>query len=792
MGQADRSTGDPAQGVVLTQTNNARFVIPVGSTQLRILTNANIPINLSHDPETVWRYGVKVTLLAVDGSIILDHSYHFATNLSLFQDPDSTLLQPISRYWDTPLQPLNSRAILIKLDTLRAYPNKVIVKRIDGDPTITDVVARMHCKRVQSLHKINVMWQRMRSETKERLMQSNVYPVPLTTESEIRNALAWYWEQLPPEGMAGRDFNKRVIYTHRTRGPREINHDIAPEGIPVSPYLHATLPLPEEGATISVAFTLLNAEAATVTWFWYGKGIGKRSSGIVKLTKNMGHFDLNLGGGLLELKSTEAAVLKVNRIMADGSKIDVTPKPNQSRSYMSTAKTPIEFAVRHPASAPLEFLLRIRTVLPENGDNRPSSNPAVIQLITDNGTVQKEIPIQVPPERSYYDQALHADGDLYLSEPISRYFLLPPTVTAIRIAGLKHPIMVNAFNRPFQLIRHTRVPEDYYQDSPDKASSQPNWFPLRSLNHKNHENDGRFLLLRTRSKPPRPINPAIIEGNYSWESYRPVGPWNARYLLLPKARLEPQKTGLSAAEFYPITNGRQTVEFVAPGTRNNLSPTLIFLSKTSEPRHISVSLDERPLASIERYSSRGELPLPLISAGRHTLTVKTTPPAICYINHINKPDTLPFLRRFAFTFNQGTTSFSYEKKKRERELVMLRIYSTDENPTPGRVRVRLQIDGTGIHDRSMAIGDFPAWTFIIRTFDIRIRGGERFPVLGTQSETVDMGQPVFVPLNEDLPPGRYTVHISIDESPGNAYIVLSHTRPGTAEKRKISMEDDSL
>ena len=79
------------------------------------------------------------------------------------------------------------------------------------------------------------------------------------------------------------------------------------------------------------------------------------------------------------------------------------------------------------------------------------------------------------------------------------------------------------------------------------------------------------------------------------------------------------------------------------------------------------------------------------------------------------------------------------------------------------------------------------WTLLNRVYDLQLLKDCAIPLFGADGESVFEQHQCFVRFGSDLPPGKYTVHVTREDDVAG-YLLLSRTTPGLAEQRGVALE----
>jgi hypothetical protein len=800
-GAWQRLAEHPAQGPAASWLGSAKAAIatvldadrwtvfPLAGTPsgVRLVTNAGIPAAASAAPGTVYGYAIRYQVLGGGGEVLRDRTYHQRTRITRFKDPEGVRGEYTAAFYvGEPLVPADGRALSIDLEGL-ARPSQVRVELARRDSLVHDVVVRAsHRERVPA-HRLGNLWKRLSEEQKAALARGNVYPHDLLSESEVENLLRERWRPLGPSGVEGRDYVQRKLYLASDLEGEAIEEPVPPAGLMLGPGRHAVVPIPEAGGRVRLVFqsdtpdwAAAHAESPEIQFRWYGPGPRRHREGTIRWQGNGTRFEDAFDGGLLELSAT--SVMTVRAYLAGAGGMDeITPRPILLRSYLCERGAPVEFEVAHAAGRPTPLRLTLWRVIPPLG--APESGAARYQLLGPAGDVLQsgEIPIAGVP--SVYDSAPSRQDRV--SDPASYYFSLPPAVARVRVMS-DQPVLVAAANRPADLVRERRVPEDSYLFDPrfpSGVSHQPPWFPLQPANAADLVLGGRSVVLWLQPRP-EDIDPEVQAGRYVFEDYRPLGAWLGRQVFAPVDTAGPIRERVLPVSYRPLPARREVVmELHAPRGTDTVLPRLAYFRDSDDAAPVTVHLDDRRYFHGTVVGRSGEVSLPAAGAGRHRMRLAPSDPTRFFMSHA-APAPGGLLKRLAYRLGREPLDFRIPHGCRCKQILSGRWYVPVETTVRSRISVGIE------PQRGNRIGPDHDYSFHERRYDLRPDPSAHAPVQHTGGETMGRGQNFAIPLGEDLPPGIYRLRFALEGGP-TGYLTLAKLTPGVAEERRVLLESGS-
>jgi hypothetical protein len=790
---------------VLPRDGWLTFDLPPRTKVIRLISNADFPRARRGEfpaplPDTVkWPYAFQCQLLDGRGRVLLERDYHQQTQLTEYADPVTATTVLSVFYLGEEVQPADSRVVFLNLAEAGGPVAQVRLRLLETPEPLTGVAVRVYYPMELPPHRVRYGWQRLDEDRRQKLARSNVYRPELLTEQEQHNLFEHIWKPIAPAGARGGDYQARDLYALKDIPSAEVREPPPPAGSLVDEGRHAVLPIPEQGGNVRFVFEPVDARQTgdQVELTWYGKGPTQRAVYRVPWAGRATTFQQALAGGLVEVKATFPLAVRAyllegrapDRRHAPGD-AEITPDVINAWSYLLDGTTPLEFDVLHAGAEPTPLRVDLRQYTAVRPDRPTSGLPAQAPtpvrvhyaLLDGAGRPVREgdLPLDQPP--SVYDRLTLNRVEYLVTEPASAYVSAPPGAARLVFPPAKVPVLVTLYDRPGDLVKLSRVPEDYFRFNRDEVA-QRSWFPVRAARHDALELEGRAPLLELQSRP-QPDVPDLTAGVYEWDHFLPEGSWRARGLLVPRDPAAPFRTEELPATFQEVVPGRETpLEFLAQPGRDELSLSLLYLGEGPGPLTLRLFVDGR-LHDEERVPGpRGEVLLPrldLAKGGRHRVCVTTSAPVRVFLNYVNPGKSPGFVKRLAVALDRGGLAFDYDKVSPDDETLCVRLFRPPGVTDRTVVRLRLEL-------ASDALGPYTSWTLRDRRYDLAPADGDPVPVLGTPGENVDPGQDFFFPLGNDLPPGKYRVRLDIEEGPGG-YVCLSRITPGAYERRDFFIE----
>lgn len=383
---------------------------------------------------------------------------------------------------------------------------------------------------------------------------------------------------------------------------------------------------------------------------------------------------------------------------------------------------------------------------------------------------------------SNYDRVAYESAEHRVSNLDSYFFSLPEEVDTIKFLS-DHPVLLDAYNRPYDLIREIKVPEDSYLEDPNRYR-QPAWFPLKPINYKKLLSTNRSVLI-TRQYRPAEEDPELLKGNYQWQDYHPDGKWLGRNLLTTvKNRTDLRQEAVANIYKDVPTNERFVTQLQGIVGEHVIEPNIAYIRHQSKSVPLNIYLADQLLYQGIISTMSGEIRLPPLKIGEHHFMIKCNGCAdsIFTINNIS-PASSDRIKRLLNRFNTKELSFDYEKNSPLEEVLSIRFHAPYGTTTRSIIGVR--VDGP----THLFTGPMHSLSFLDRKFDIRPNPNGPISLMGTPDNKVDNGEIFSIPLGEDILPGKYRVHIYLLKG-STGYVSLTRIIPGNFEQRRIFVEPE--
>ncbi|MDX8405203.1 MAG: hypothetical protein R8K50_03540 [Mariprofundus sp.] len=771
---------------VLDRERWTEFNIPKATPVLRVVTNATLPSAPGFNPAMRWSFSLQYQFIDSAGNVVLQRDYAYRTGARQYKDPESGAVFTSSFYLEPELMPADGHVVSLNLATLPDV-TRMRVKLLQADPQILDVAFRAYIQERVPEFRIAHRWLRLSDEQKAGLAKGNVYDQELLGQTEIKNLLRYKEHPLGPTGIAGDAYHSRTLYVMRDYDGEVEALPVRPAGLFVDGYTHGTIALPEGGGKLRLQF-IPSAQpplaGSAIQLRWFGRLLAERSQVDVRWRGGMTEFKGEWRGGLLEVIAEGGLAVRAFLTQAGQPEQEITPPAMYLRAYVAD----VEYAVDHVGNQATPFRVDLRQALPAGQLAGPVH--ADYQLLDAQGGVLASGVVAATTAFSLYERIQPDVLAMRLTDPSSYYFSLPASVHAIRLHADK-PLLFSAYTRPRALLRQSRVPEDAYL-ADNGMNRQFSWFALKPKQFQSLIMNHQTMLLATQYRPPQD-NPDMLAGRYQWQDFHPQGDWLGRNLFTPIEDVGPQHERALAATYQPLPQGRENLlTLKAEAGIRTVQPRLAYFQRQNRPITVRLYVDGALYYQGRVAGSDGEIVLPALTVGKHRVSVQSSAGAEFYLNH-TAARRGSLLKRLANRFEGKTLHFIYQHSAAEEETVALRLY------TPAGKRGRSQIRVWLEAPEKRMIGPMRSWSFSGRRFDVRPQtltgsrvtgsGQQRASVAGHRRAITDQGQPFFISLAGDLPPGNYRLHVALEGGPGG-YLLLSRIVPGLVAERRVMFEQE--
>lgn len=775
--------GEATTGIiyVLDSRKWTEFPLPKGARALKMVTTADIPSSLTISPQDNFRYAIEYELVDEDGHGFQNHEHHFMATLKQYKDPRFDKPITTSFYLDNENVPSDASVFMLNLEGMKriAY---LRVRLKSKDPRIINVGFRSSVKEELAQSKQGYIWLRMEQNEKSMRAKGNIYPPELLFENEVRNLLSEQDKPLGPAGIPGKDYHSKTIYILREPSGDEIPPPIIPYGVYMNKVVHGVVPLPEGNHVVRLVFESAGlgnepAIGSKIKIRWIGRSAEERVDYSVTWTGKATRWEHQLQGGMLDMSSMGSLI--AHPYLINNKKTEnISPSPLYVRTYVTQKGLPVQYKINHVRDVKTLFRINLSFVMPSQGKGVHTPKPRYM-ILDKHGVTLKEGALLLNPLPSNYDRNAVDPFNFNISTSTPYFFSLPDNVATIKFIS-EEPVLLDAYNRPENLIRELKVPEDLYQDDPTKIF-QPSWFSLKPIDAGKLLLSNRSVLVIKQHQIPED-NLEVLKGNYDWEDFHPNGDWLGRNILTPLPFYGvPKKEALP--NFFEKIEANKTISLNFCGDKGArvIEPNLIYMRSKSKSSLLSIDVDGKFFYKNLMTGTSGEMHLPALSVGRHSVKLVTDANETFYINKVILSRG-GLLKRLVNKLDKELT-FDFIKRSIVDDIISIRYYVP--YGTLSRTTLSVQID----KPEEEKINALRSNTFFNRTFDVRPNPSERATILNNNDQRVEKGELFFIPLGEDVPPGKYRVHVKlIKGNPG--YISISHIMPGDFEGRGVFMEPE--
>jgi hypothetical protein len=771
--------------VYFLETNRwLEFKVPKGASLARLISNASIPAGQPPPSNTQWPYAIRYELLGNQGRTNVAGIYHFRGEHLVYSDKQSGMPVEVNAYLDRRFTALGARNWILNFSDPAATNSRVLRLSLHSmHPELLDVGVRAYFRTENAARKISYLWNRLSDDQKQDLARGNVYSFGGLSERERECVLQYRWAVASAEGIPGRDFERRLLFVRDDTETLQVLKDWVPAGIPIDSEHYGVLALSNAPGSCQLQMVEYSArdvpQVVSNTLLWHGdlqrqlqtNSLLWSGSNVVVLPPR--------SNGLLQIQSSLPVFVRAFQA-EPGTTNEITPEPTHMLTFACSLTNAVEYGIEHVDQEPTFFRVEVRRI-PPWCTAEPSPSLIRWELLNAERGCFKRGEATLTNTLSAYDWLVTTNGLTNITVAQSLCFVLPREIRTLRVTSLDGTVFVNAYSRPPQLVKEVHVPDDY-SSARSLSPAQPSWFTVRPPDHMARREAGQTCVIRVQPRLPE-YDPLVQAGQYEWESFLPESFPGGRMVLVPPAEGQVPREGRLPVTYYPVTVGsRQHVRFQAEPWETLVKPNLVLVFTNESPGTAKVSVDGHT-----RFENRIEAPVTEISLGQlkpgaHELTIFAAGAPAAYVNYIETTNTAAYLQRFCLTASSNSLSFPYLKRDANSELLVARVFSPGTtNPESFEINVKLKSPGP------RGTGPFPALTFMER--QARVTPGQtgRPRLVAAADPLLDEGQPLFLPMGPDLPPGLYELELKVKAS-GARWVSLSRTTPGVAEKLSLFLQ----
>jgi len=740
---------------------------------LRIVSNANLPMNINLKRDEDWWYSIRYQVIGDDGDVLIDRTHALHSKVTFYRDKRWGEFTS-SFYTEPNIIPADSREFRVNISRLKE-PHAIRFKLLRKDKDIKDISVRVYIRYEPRKEMPGYMWRRFSKRKKERLAMGNVYPPQLLTDFEKKQLLKRQWRPLGPLGAEGKDFISRKLYVLKEVEAEEVDIYIPPIGLFIEEGHHVTVAVPEGGGRLRLEFYNNSEEQPhALRLSWYGREIDQYIEKTIpwkerERTSIESFFDT----GLIDLYSEEPVGMKVFLINKTGE-IEITPDPLYVRAYISSLNKPVTFRISHHEKDPTPFKVTLRLLLRRG--YKPDTT-ADYRIYGNDGRVIYSGRLPLNPTPSLYDTISGHEPEIEVSEPMEYFFYLPYEAKRISFSS-DTEMLVLGYTRPDDMIRSINVPEDYLPSTP-LEDKEPSWYAIRPEEYWSLIYEARSVIIIINRRPPE-RREELITGRYGWEDYTPEGRYQASYVLTDEIKgMRPERQ--SPNYYIPLKSGIDHIIDVSEIAGLDKTPLrLIYLLNKGNGVMLRVYIDDLPVLSKRLYAMVGEIRLTSVKSGNHRIRIESSDAGRFYINNIHYKEGPILFKRFTSRVEREGLSFIYAKDTPFEDILSARFYASSENSHRSIIDVDIQAR------RVAGFRPFNSWTFLRRQFSIRPDYTARLPLLYGREGYLQPGQLLFIKIGDDLPQGQY--RIVFKPASGTGYISLHRITPGEYEEFRFYNE----
>lgn len=603
-------------------------------------------------------FSISYTFYNNKGEEITSKIHHLKSAFILFEDSNHTVIER-SFYLESKLKPMMSKTMLLDLSP---YPDasKIKIKVEEKDPIIVDIGVRAYHLEHHTKDRLNIIWQRMPLNVRERLARGNIFDIRRMTNFEKENLVSNLWRPDGPLGVFKRDFILRRLFVLESE---EFNpYNFIQAGFYAKSNLIASKILPKGDYTLT-----LNPIEKTPT----NITIHYHINGLIDFTKNIKIEDKNnttfkaKEEGLLEIISNKDVELKLQYTK---TKEPIETLPTRASYYYFVD---INNSLMYEFYTPSKRLLRVEARLKDE-----LKAPLTI-VIND-----KEYNYNLDFEPSYYDYFEEFEP---LSKPFFIYLTLPENTKNLKISSSKMlfiRVASRSINTSYPLYSFSKI---RYPELMRKLG----WFTIYPKEFQNLKE--QEIAIFKQPHPPKKEE-ALESGFYRSKQLLPNHFWQGYTFLLKRAKKDYYIRPQSWQTIFTKLNlkKREKLTFFSEKGVKEITPSLLTITdKKISP--FSIYLDNEVISHQGIYTNSNLRPLIKTTTKEpHKIwfqhqNIETN--TSFFINYTSKSKENTYFKRKFILFNKPL-SFKI-KKESFKESIGVYLLKENNNSLPLSIKAKI-------------------------------------------------------------------------------------------------------
>jgi hypothetical protein len=601
-----------------------------------------------------------------------------------------------------------------------------------------NVAARVYALESLSQPKAELIWKRAHPSEKQALVLPHIYPADLIQDEERVAALSTRWGTLGPDGVDGVDYQSDVLLVNNEQQKAKIStqssgqirisdkryfthHD--PGGIKFNALscqtdLNQTLTLTlnaiqrETGETIEKSYFIASNERVTLK---------------EKFTS-------------IQISADKHCILR----FFDSRNNEIQQDQNKRTSIFLAKEMELTYRFKANTNSMQTIRVDVRGLLTSSANTNTLAT-VELKLYEKSANLIKRYSRELDLENNPFEYTQDIATQKQVTVNNSFYITAPKNISELKVKVKGIDSLIKVYARPLDLpIYFSRLKQfenDLSNDSESMTDSTQVWFSINPS-----ESSNQILSQQTIWNEPLE---ASMERNDPWQSQW-VSLHSENSVTNQVFYIENKAIESASGTRFTNISLHESLLFSNTYDNDNISPELVIIKKTAQPEKISLSIDNKEVVNTWIAGTVSVVDIPKVTAGLHNLKISADNNHSYFINFVTLNTSISAHKVATVPINSGVSLDLH--KKAENESITIRYFSKIE--TPHQVIISLTPrNEIGISD-SITLPNR-----VINYSPAQDNDRNMVFLLDQPTQWIDLPVMVHFPLRNDLPEGKYTLHI---------------------------------